>query len=183
MQVNKHTQTPTTMKKIATILTTIAMAMTINAQDYYIGGGFGLSFISQPDNTINNALELEISGQYDNLDLMLGIMLEDEVKGVEQTNIGIYAGRNIGRFTLGGHVGYYLAETKYNYQTYQSDMLILGAYAKFSVTEHIKLFAAYRFGYDNNNNYSKFCDRGFTIGFTVGFSHSDKEYSTQYYYN
>lgn len=171
------------MKQITIIIALLLGAMTVNAQDYFIGGGLDMSFIYYPDGTTKNNAELVLSGQYDNFDIMLGIGLHDAVRNTSQTTIGVYAGRNFNRFTLGGYLGYNLIEVNYNYRPTQADMLLFGVYMKYAIFEHFKVFAFYKLGYDNNNSYSKFSDRGFGIGVTIGFHHSDKEYTSKYYYN
>jgi hypothetical protein len=171
------------MKKIVLLISLVIAAATLNAQDFYIGGGFDKAFIVYPDNSVKAYNELVVCGQYDKLDLMFGIELHEKIEYTKRYTFGLYVGRNVSRFSFGGYFGYDFAEYDRQNITIQYDMLLLGVYAKYSILDCMKVFAFYKVGYDNNNSYSKFCDRGFGIGITIGFGHSDKEYTTKYYYN
>lgn len=171
------------MKKIVLLISLMIAAATLNAQDFYIGCGFDKAFIVYPDNAVKDYNELVVCGQYDKLDLMLGIGLHEKIAYTKQYTLGLYVGRNVSRFSFGGYLGYDFVEYHKQNINIQSDMLLLGVYAKYSIFDCMKVFVFYKVGYDNNNSYSKFCDRGFGIGITIGFGHSDKEYATKYYYN
>lgn len=174
------------MKKILTIIATLAIAVSMNAQDWYIGGGLDMSFISYPDGVEKDKTELVLSGQYDKLDLMVGFGLHEPKTSTKYYDYGVYLGRNVGKWSFGGYLGYELIEKHYSgysiNSTVQYDMLMIGVYAKFTIFDCFKLFTFYKLGYDNNNTYSKFSDRGFGVGLTIGFPYSDKEISTGYYY-
>lgn len=161
------------MKKVFVILIMVLAIMPVKSQNY-IGVGFDNVFIAYPDGIVKSNSDFIISAQHNQFDCMLSIGIFDKkpYNVTDILSVGVYGGHNWGWFTLGGHLGYEMMETRiqnmYIDTKVQEDNLVLGVYAKATIGRFLQLFTFYKLAYDNNSA-TKWHDRGFGFGCVVGF--------------